>query len=72
MKRLEWLKVKHSKWPVDGQFYHHEKKYNFSTDTRASKNTKISPDVHFYGNKFTNAPQNNVNRNLTPVDANEK
>jgi hypothetical protein len=79
VRRLDWLKVKHSKWPIDGQFNHRENEYNFRTRTNERpfernnpKNTKISPDVHFYGNKFSNASQNNTHRNLTPVETNDR
>jgi hypothetical protein len=78
VRRLDWLKVKHSKWPIDGQFNHRENEYNFPTranersDEKKPKNPKISPDVHFYGNKFSNASQNNTHRNLTPVETNDR
>ena len=75
---INWLRIKYSKWPIDGRFnrskrnyyskYRHEENGDYGGDIDDSQipktsSRKISPDVDYFGNKSFNSTLSSGNIN---------
>ena len=75
---INWLRIKYSKWPIDGRFnrskrnyyskYRHEDNGDYGGDIDDSQipktsSRKISPDVDYFGNKSFNSTLSSGNIN---------